>query len=334
LPTASELAARLRSGPARICGSGSRPWGEPVDAPPLETAALRGWEHEPGDFTAVIGAGMPVSEAQARLAERGQMLALDPPGDGTIGGLFATADSGPLRHRYGAARDLIIGVELALADGTVARGGGRVIKNVAGYDLPKLATGAFGTLGAITEVAVRLHPKPDAYATAVVRGDAATLQAETLRLARLPLEAEALDVRWDGSEGAVLVRFAGSAAAERAARVGGEVVEDDEQLWAEQRERQRGDCVVRVHHQPTDLARVLRAAPEAVGRAAIGTTWVRRAERGALAPLSAHTVVLDAPPEQRADDPFSLNDRPERALMLSVKRRFDPDNHCNPGLML
>jgi glycolate oxidase FAD binding subunit len=306
-----------------------------VDAPVLETAALRGWEHEPGDFTAVIGAGTPLSVVRERLAEHGQMLAVDPPGDGTVGGLFATGDSGPLRHRYGAPRDLIIGVEMALSDGTVANGGGRVIKNVAGYDLPKLATGSYGTLGVITEVCVRLHPLPSAFATAVIRSDSPdVLQAEVLRLARLPLEAEALDVSWHGDEGAILVRFAGSAAADRAAAVAEEVVEDDDALWEEQRARQRGDFVIRVHHLPTQLADVLRAAPSAVGRAAIGTTWISGLrETGAIAPLSRSVVVLDAPPERRRDDPFSLNARPERALMQRVKERFDPPNHCNPGLM-
>ena len=330
MPSASEIASRLQSGPARVCGSGTRPWGAPVDAPVVETAALRGWEHEPGDFTAVVGAGMPVSEVQARLAEYGQMLAVDPPGDGTIGGLFATGDSGPLRHRYGAPRDLIIGVELALSDGSVARGGGRVIKNVAGYDLPKLVTGSFGTLGVITEVCVRLHPLPSAYATAVVAcSTPEEVQAEVLRLARLPLEAEALDVSWHGDEGEVLVRFGGPAARERAAAVGGEVVEDDEELWAQQRARQRGDFVVRVHHLPTQLADVLRAAPEAVGRGVVGTTWIR----GLDAPPEGG-VVLDAPPARRAHDPFSLDARPERRLMARVKERFDPVDHCNPGLLL
>ncbi|MEA2124688.1 MAG: glycolate oxidase binding subunit [Solirubrobacteraceae bacterium] len=338
MPSASEIARSLQERPARICGRGTRSWGEPVDAEPVSTLGLdRIVAHEPGDFTAVVQAGVALSEAQGTFAEAGQMLAIDPPGDGTIGGLFATADAGPLRHRYGAARDLIIGVELALPDGTLARGGGRVIKNVAGYDLPKLATGSFGTLGVITEVAVRLHPRPSEWATAVVRcGAAEAVQAEVRRLVRLPLEAEALDVRWDGTEGDVLVRFAGSAAADRAARVADEVIEDDEALWEEQRARQRGELVVRVHHQPTDLARVLRAAPEAVGRAGVGTTWVRGADpaqlSGALAPLTC--VVLDAPPALRAYDPFSLDARPEQALMQQVKQRFDPDNHCNPGLLI
>lgn len=334
MPTASEMAARLASGPARVVGSGSRPWGATVAAPALETAALRGWAHEPGDFTAVIGAGESVSEVQARLAEKGQMLALDPPGDGTIGGLFASGDSGPLRHRYGAARDLIIGVEMALSDGTVARGGGRVIKNVAGYDLPKLATGSFGTLGVITEVAVRLHPLPTAWATARIACDSPEeVQRVVISLARRPLEADSLDVSWRGGEGEVLVRFSGSEAVARARAVSSDVVEDDAALWEAQRARQRGDLVVRLHHRVTELAAVLRAAPSAVGRAAVGITWLPCALDGAIARLSAHAAVLDAPAERRADDPFSLAARPERALMQRVKERFDPPDHCNPGLM-
>ena len=101
--------------------------------------------------------------AQERFAAAGQMLALDPPRrapSATIGGVVATGDSGPLRHRYGAARDLVVGITVALPDGTVAQAGGKVIKNVAGYDLAKLFTGSFGTLGLIAQVAVRLHPRP------------------------------------------------------------------------------------------------------------------------------------------------------------------------------
>ncbi len=333
MPIACDLAERLQAAPARIEGRGTRSWGRPVEAEPVSTLGLdRVIAYEPEDFTAVLQAGVSLSDAQATFAEAGQMLAIDPPGDGTIGGLFATADSGPLRHRYGAPRDLIIGVELALADGTVAHGGGRVIKNVAGYDLPKLAAGSFGTLGVITEVAVRLHPKPSAFATSVLRGDADELQRHAIECASRPLEAEALDVRWDGNEGMVLVRFAGAAAGKRARAVSDEVIEEDEDVWAEQRDRQRGEAVVRVHHLPTQLASVLRAAPEAVGRAGIGLTYVRTDAParliGALAPITC--VVTDGPP---GDDPFSLGARPERDLMKSVKHRFDPENHCNPGLM-
>lgn len=333
MPTACDLAERLKSAPARIEGRGTRPRGRAVDAEPISTLGLDAIvAYEPEDFTAVLQAGVAVQDAQAAFGEAGQMLAIDPPGDGTIGGLFATADSGPLRHRYGAPRDLVIGVQLALADGTVARGGGRVIKNVAGYDLPKLAAGSYGTLGMITEVAVRLHPLPVSHATAVLRGNADDLQRRALDCAARPLEAECIDVRWDGGEGQVLVRFAGSAATDRAAAIADEVVEDDAGIWADQRARQRGGAVVRVHHLPTQLAHVLRAAPEAVGRAAIGITYVRTQSParliGAMAPITC--VVTDGPP---GPDPFSLAARPERALMLSVKQRFDPEDHCNPGVM-
>lgn len=327
----------LSASEIRIAGSGSRPWGRPVDAEPWPTAALKGWEHEPGDFTVVVGAGESVSSAQARLAEHGQMLAVDPPGDGTVGGLVATADSGPLRHRYGAVRDLVIGVQMALADGSVARGGGRVIKNVAGYDLPKLAAGSFGTLGVITEVAFRCHPRPIRWATA--RIPCATpeeVQRVSLDLARQPLEADALDLSWEGTEGEVLVRFSGLAATDRAARVAGEVVEDDEELWRDQRARQRGELVVRVHALPTEIASLLRLGFPAVGRAGVGTLWLNLPDACALSvvrtTLPAHAV-LDAPPEVRGDDPFGLRERPEWPLMCAVKRRFDPENRCNPGLL-
>nr|MDQ3827429.1 FAD-binding oxidoreductase [Actinomycetota bacterium] len=100
---------------------------------------------------------------QDALALRRQQLALDG-GDtlgGTVGGTIATASSGPLRYRYGSVRDLLIGITVVLADGTVARAGGTVVKNVAGYDLGKLYTGSLGTLGVITEAVWRLHPLPE-----------------------------------------------------------------------------------------------------------------------------------------------------------------------------
>jgi glycolate oxidase FAD binding subunit len=119
-------------------------------------------EHAWADLTVSVGAGCAIQTLQETLAQHGQRLALDPlwPAKATVGGVLSTNDSGSLRLRFGALRDLVIGVTLALPDGTLASSGGKVVKNVAGYDLPKLATGAFGTLGVITRAVFRLHPLP------------------------------------------------------------------------------------------------------------------------------------------------------------------------------
>jgi glycolate oxidase FAD binding subunit len=147
-------------------GSGTKlGWGNPPLRADiiLSTARLTEIiEHAWADLTVVVGAGCTIQKLQETLAQHGQRLALDPlwPEKATIGGVLSTNDSGALRLRFGALRDLIIGVTLALPDGTLASSGGRVVKNVAGYDLPKLATGALGTLGVITRAVFRLHPLP------------------------------------------------------------------------------------------------------------------------------------------------------------------------------
>jgi glycolate dehydrogenase FAD-binding subunit len=134
----------------------------------LSTARLnRVIEHAWADMTVTVEAGCTIQTLQETLAQHGQRLALDTlwPGRATVGGVLSTNDSGALRLRFGALRDLIIGVTLALPDGTLASSGGKVVKNVAGYDLPKLVTGAFGTLGVITRAVFRLHPVPKATRT-------------------------------------------------------------------------------------------------------------------------------------------------------------------------
>jgi glycolate oxidase FAD binding subunit len=145
-------------------------WGNPPRSAELPSGELilstrrlnRVMEHAWGDMTATVEAGCTFQQFQQTLAEHGQRLALDPlwPEQATIGGILATNDSGPLRIRFGSLRDLIIGVTLALPDGTLAKSGGKVVKNVAGYDLPKLVTGSLGTLGIITQAIFRLHPIP------------------------------------------------------------------------------------------------------------------------------------------------------------------------------
>jgi glycolate oxidase FAD binding subunit len=344
---AADVAAALReSGGVRVVSGGTKlGWGRPIEAPELSVAELDAIvEHNEGDLTAILQAGVPLAAAQERFAKAGQMLALDPPDDGaTIGGVIATGDSGPLRHRYGAPRDLVLGVQVALPDGSLARAGSKVIKNVAGYDLAKLMTGAFGTLGVVTEVSVRLHPRPQQAVTVVVRGDDPhALAAAAAELTHRPLEAERLDLRWEGDGGAVLAQLCGPSAPERARAVDGEVVEDDEALWAAQRAGQRGPVVLRVSTTQTGLADVLAAARDhralCVARAAHGLAWLRFEAADAELVSALRTrlgtcVLLDAPAElRRAVDPWG----PLRAepLMRRIKARFDPHGILNPGLML
>ncbi len=120
-------------------------------------------EHEPGDLTATAEAGFTIAALQSALRRHGQWLSLDPaePERATLGGVIAANASGPRRHLYGTARDLLIGVTVVTGEGAIVRGGGKVVKNVAGYDLPKLFVGSYGTLGIIVEVTVKLRPVPD-----------------------------------------------------------------------------------------------------------------------------------------------------------------------------
>jgi glycolate oxidase FAD binding subunit len=357
-----EAAALVRDARSvRIVGGGTKlDWGRPCEAElELSTAALAELrEHNRGDLTAILEAGVPLARAQETFAAAGQMLALDPPDAGaTIGGVLATGDSGPLRHRYGAARDLAVGVTAALSDGSVVKAGGRVIKNVAGYDLTKLFAGSFGTLGLILEVVVRLHPRPERTATALLEGaDPDALAAAASAAAHARIELQSLDVRWSSGRGAVLARAAGAAPralAEAAAGVLGpraELVEDDGDLWDAQRAGQRsaGGTVVRVSALQTALPAVLGAATRLggalVGRAALGISWVRLEERsaedaaGAVEELrrelaTAACAVLDAPVSVRERlDPWGPIDPPARDVMRRVKERFDPAGTCNPGL--
>jgi glycolate oxidase FAD binding subunit len=147
-----------------IGGNTKQSWGNPTKTDiRLELTRLnRVIEHPWQDLTCTVQAGCTWQQLQQTLAKHGQFVALDPlwPERATVGGILATNDSGALRHRYGSLRDLVIGMTLVLADGTVARSGGKVVKNVAGYDLCKLVTGSFGTLAIITEATFRLHPLP------------------------------------------------------------------------------------------------------------------------------------------------------------------------------
>jgi glycolate oxidase FAD binding subunit len=339
----------------RFCGGRTKfDWGAPVAADvEISTLGLdQVVEHNVGDLTAVLDAGVRLADAQAAFAAEGQMFALDPPdGGATIGGVVATADSGPLRHRYGSVRDLVVGMTVALSDGTVAKSGGKVIKNVAGYDLAKLFAGAYGTLGAILQVAVRLHPVAPSTVTALGHSDdPRTVAAAASAVTHARLELESLDVRWEQGTGTVLARSGGAAAAEAAdgvsellAREGldASVHDDDVALWDAQRAGQRSQdaTVVRVSGLQDQTTLLLELAHQldarVVTRAAFGLSWVTLSDaaqanrlREALAPSAC--VVLDG----RGDlDPWGPRDPGALALAERVRERFDPAGACAPGLL-
>jgi glycolate oxidase FAD binding subunit len=359
--TADGQTVRLRGGGTKL------DWGRVRPESPIELCTgrlARVVEHNVGDLTAVLEAGVPLAEAQRQFATAGQMLALDPPLStrgssdpaATIGGIVATGDSGPLRHRYGAPRDLILGITVALGDGTIAQSGGKVIKNVAGYDLAKLFAGSFGTLGLILSVNVRLHPQPAGHATAIGSSDDPDAVAAAARaLAAAPLELDALDVAWRAGRGSVLAQSSGAGPAERARRAArmledagldAEATEDDAALWERQRAGQRSSegVVLRVSARPSVLAQVLRAAElcggAVVGRAALGVSYIE-VDPAAIAPLlaslpdGARHVLLDAPAEVRsAIDPWGAQETPALELMRQVKARFDPSGACNPRVFV
>ena len=157
-------------------------------------------EHVPGDQIVRVQSGLKLEVLQDKLAEANQMLALDPPeksAGATIGGVVAANSSGPRRLRYGTVRDIIIGITVVLADGTIAKAGGKVVKNVAGYDLGKLFTGSMGTLGVIATANFRLHPRPESARTVAVEVDtpqAAQDAAQTLTHSQV--EATAIELHW------------------------------------------------------------------------------------------------------------------------------------------
>ena len=172
-----------------------------LDAVVRTTGLARIVEYAPSDQVITVEAGLTLGALQERLARDRQRLSLDAPWPerATIGGIVATNSFGPLRARSGAIRDLILGVSLVRADGVLARSGGKVVKNVAGFDLPKLVCGSLGTLALIAVVTLRVHPLPEASAARVVRGlDAAAVVALASALRSAQLEPSALVARRDG----------------------------------------------------------------------------------------------------------------------------------------
>jgi glycolate oxidase FAD binding subunit len=228
-------------------------------------------EHETGDLTCTVEAGLRLSALNEALGRSGQRLSLDAPEDPTVGSLLATNVSGPLRHRFGAPRDLVLGATLVLADGTVTSAGGKVVKNVAGYDLARLVCGSSGRLALIARASFRLHPLPKAARTLIVEtGDTADVAAQLLTS---QLQPSALDVLHPGR---VAVLFEGSSRAVDAqlesaqALVGGSA--GDGEIWNESRARQ-GTARGRLRFSPGDLSRALADIPEAVVRVSAGVAY-------------------------------------------------------------
>jgi glycolate oxidase FAD binding subunit len=243
-PASVEEASRVLAAASRagkkvvVVGSGSKlGLGNPPERLDLLVSTRRlhrVLEHAAGDLVVKVEAGARLSELQAALAPSGQWLALDPPEPGaTVGGVVAANASGPRRLRYGTVRDLIIGITVVLADGTVAHAGGKVVKNVAGYDLSKLFCGSLGTLGLIAEATFRLHPRPAAAAAVALQVERFEQAGEAVRrLLRSTLVPSALELTWYDRPGLLTVVIEGirpgvEAQATAAAELLGEVGETE-----------------------------------------------------------------------------------------------------------
>ncbi len=249
-------------------------------------------EHEAGDLTCTVEAGIRLSVLQDALGEHGQRLSLDPPGDPTVGALLARNLSGPLRHRFGAPRDLVLGVTLVLADGTIASAGGKVVKNVAGYDLARLVCGSEGRFALIARVSLRLHPLPKAERTLAVETDDAPSAISALLGSQL--QPSALDVLHPGG---ILVLFEGSPRAVEAqvaaaqGLVGG--VEVEAEAWEVSRRRQ-AEARGRVRFDPGALGETLADLREAVVRPAAGVAYTAdEAPSGELSPRGIQTLLVE-----------------------------------------
>jgi len=310
-------------------------------------------EHVAGDLVVVAEAGVRLADLQVRLGAAGQLLGLDPPEKGaTLGGVVSANASGPRRLRYGTVRDLLIGTTVVLADGTVASAGGKVVKNVAGYDLGKLYTGAHGSLGVVVSTTWRLHPVPPARRVVLIELPdamaagplAAALSRSTLTPAAVELAATA------GGAGQLVVVFesiAESAAVQAESAItllGGGSASADLPTWFGQRPGGAEDVLLRLAYLPAALSAVLAALPpgaEVTGSACTGVGYVAVPAveavlalpvlRRALAPYDGTAVVLRTPDgfRDQLDHWGPVGDAFD--LMRRVKDRFDPDGRMSPG---
>jgi glycolate oxidase FAD binding subunit len=329
-------------------------------------------EHTPGDQIVRLEAGIKLEDLQEHISDSDQMLAIDPPESGaTIGGIVAANSSGPRRYRYGTIRDLIIGITVILHDGTVAKAGGKVVKNVAGYDLSKLFTGSLGTLGVIANANFRLHPRPEAARTVAVEvTDPQQAQAVAQAIVHSQVEATAVELHYGENEKLLAVLLESipggiDAKAETASfllKQFGEVRalsdEEADRLGPLTSPEVADEVVLKIGAPPVDLAAVLEsvlgaterkglAHPRITGHAGTGVTLVGFSgenEDGAAGFVEelreiwvrrGGNVTLQCAPltlKQRVSTWDNGGDY--LGLVRRVKEKFDPRGGMNPGRFL
>jgi glycolate oxidase FAD binding subunit len=355
------------------CGGGTKlGWGNPPTRADILLSMKRLGrviEHAWADLTVAVEAGCTMQELQDTLVRQGQRLALDClwPEKATIGGVLSTNDSGVLRLRYGALRDLIIGVTIALPDGTLASSGGKVVKNVAGYDLPKLITGALGTLGVVTRAVFRTHPvcRESAILSFGAPG-AEAMQAKILAIQNSQLAHTALQIRAssDGTLEADALfegRAAGLAARRKQLQAllgNAGAIEGDASVWRTNErlwDAAESNCVVaKLIVLPAMLSTAVRkleqlgAASGSAWKAvlqATGIGWIRL--DGAAHPLRDGIAAMRTYAEANGGSVTILH-RPAGVdtldcwgtagdsilLMRTLKQQFDPKGTLNPGRFL
>ncbi len=357
-----EVAAVLRLANENRCsvvtsGGGTKQgWGYPV-APALvlemhRLNVLR--EHTWQDMTCSVEAGCTWASLQSGLAQHGQFVALDPlwPERATVGGIVATNDSGALRLKYGGLRDLIIGMTIVLADGTIAKTGGKVVKNVAGYDLHKLMIGAFGTLGVVTSVNFRLHSKPQCIQSfSVSAPDAEPLGKLMLRLLHAQVSTVAIQLRGTAAGFELDVQLASlaevlhtqAAALEAMAQSEGlrSGVAADE-VWGARQLQMSHEFVCKGTMLPSEIARFAERVRGLGGESVIQGTGIMIAGcpaadgliqlRAEMEQAGGSMMVLKQPAESKLDCWGTLPD--SLPLMRQIKSRFDPEGILNPGRFL
>lgn len=361
------------AGPLLFTGGGTKlGWGVPPDGIEVVvgTSAMRGvLAHNAADATVAVQAGMRLADLQRTLAEHDQWLAIDPPHvdeGATVAGVLAANDTGPRRVAYGTMRDLVIGATYVLADGAVARTGGFVIKNVAGYDMAKLLCGSLGTLALVAEVVLRVHPRPQTSATLRLPADATAAVAVATTLGAAPVE----PVAFEWAEGTLWIRLTGHADAVRAqveataALLGDRRGDADEVSGADEVDAwQRltdhlagvdGETVVRGACLPSRLPAAARALAQAADTAGVDAALQATVPLGVLTArisggtAAAHAALVDRWRAALADDGGHAVVRrtaegvadavdvwgpPPSAidLMRRVKQQLDPDGRCAPG---